>query len=401
MRALVLTQHFPPEITAGSFRLGPFAEALARAGHEVDVVCPVPNHPAGVIEPAYRGRPLVRRSTGLLRVHHIWVHARPRKTMLTRLGQYGSYAAGATLVGSALPRPDVVLASSPPLTVGAAGAAVAARHRRPFAFDVRDLWPESAVALGELSEGRAVRAAAALERRLYRRADLVLTANQAFGRAIEDRGARGPVEVITNGTTREWIAAGEAEADRAGLGMPADRFIWAYAGNLGLAHALDEAIEAAGALGDEFRLLIIGAGPRRAALERRAAELPPGLVEFRDLMSPADAARHLRAADAVLVAERQAMTVSAKLYDCCAIGRPLVAVCHGELERLIREHGVGITVEPDNPEALAGAIRRVRDDAELGPGLVRRARGFAADHLREREADRVVGLLEGLAAGER
>jgi colanic acid biosynthesis glycosyl transferase WcaI len=399
LRVLLLTQHFPPEITAASFRLAPIAEAITARGHELEVVCPVPNHPSGIIEPGFRGRALVRQASGRLRVRYVWLATSPRKTLRTRLAAYGSYAFAAGVLGVLARRVDVVLASSPPLSVGAAGALAAARHRSPFVFDVRDLWPDSALDLGELGEGPMVDFARSLERGLYARADLVLTANRAFARTIEGRAGDTPVEVVPNGTTPEWMAAGEAEPDRAGLDMPADTFVWAYAGNIGLAHALDEAIEAAGHLGDGFRLVIIGAGPRRAALEERAAALPPGRVEFRDLMSPADAARHLRAADAVLIAERQAATVSAKLFDCCAIGRPIVAVCTGELERVIAERQVALKVPPSRPEALADAVRSLRDDPSGQAEMVARAREFAAEHLRGRQADRVADMLERLAPG--
>lgn len=398
MRALVLTQHYPPEVTAASFRLAPIVDALAAAGHDVDVVCAVPNHPAGVIEPEFRGRFLVRGKRGSVRTRHVWVHARPEKTMRTRLLNYGSYALGATATGIARRGIDIVLASSPPLTVGAAGLALAIAHRCPFAFDVRDLWPDSAIALGELREGGAARAAERLERLLYRRADLILTPNESFATTIRAKGGV-PVEVVPNGTTSEWLTAGEAEPDREGAGFPQDRFVWAYAGNLGLAHALDEAIAAADLLGDEFRLIVIGTGPRRGTLEDLAqGGVASGRVEFRGVMEPGDAARHLRAADAVLVAERQAQTVSAKLYDCAAIGRPIVAACTGELERIITEEEVGLPVPLANPEALAAAVRRLRDEPDVGAGLVARARPFAAAHLRERQAGRVVDLLEDCAA---
>lgn len=399
MQLLLLTQHFPPEITAASFRLGPIAEAVAAAGDRVDVVCPVPNHPSGVVDPRFRGRPLVRQRRGALRVRYLPLHARPVKTLRTRLLAYGSYALGAAIAGAVHERPDLVLASSPPLSVGFVGAMLAARHRCPFVFDVRDLWPDSAVDLGELEPGPAVRAAERLERWLYGRADLILTPNQAFAETIEGRGAGGPVELVPNGTTRQWLVAGEREVDRAELGLPDDRFVWAYAGNLGLAHALDEAIEAARLLGEGFRLLIIGAGPRRAELERQAASLPRGTVDFRGLMGQADAARHLRAADAVLVAERQASTVSAKLYDCCAVGRPLIAVCTGELERVVSTNQIGFPVSLDDPEALAAALRRLRAEPRLGRDVVARARAFAAENLRDRQAGRVAELLAGLHSG--
>src|SRR4051794_5123930 len=120
MRILILTQHFAPEITAARSRLQPFAELLAAAGHEVQVLTAVPNHPEGVIQEEYRGKRVIDREMDGYRVRYVWVSASPQKTMRTRLKLYGSFAAMATLGGMTLERPDVILATSPPLPVAAA-----------------------------------------------------------------------------------------------------------------------------------------------------------------------------------------------------------------------------------------------------------------------------------------
>lgn len=392
-----MTQHYPPEVTAGAFRLGAFTDGLLDRGHEVSVLCAVPNHPHGEIAEGFRWRPWVSRTHRSARLTYLWVFARPRKTAATRLAYYGSFAAAATAAGVFRRRPDVVLASSPPLPVGAVGALLARRFRVPHVFDVRDLWPESAIALGELREGRASRALEWLERRLYDGASAVVTVNEAFARHIAARTEdASKIHVVANGTTRDWLEAGHAQADRSSAGLPADEFVWAYAGNIGLAHALDVAIGAAELLGSGFRLLIIGHGPRRAELEGHAAALPAGAVEFRDVMPPAEVARHLRAADALLVSESQEKTVSAKLYDYAAIGRPIVAVARGEMLRLIEAHEIALPVAPGDPRALAAGVRRLREDGELTARLARHARAFAAEHLREAEASRLVDVLEGV-----
>ena len=397
MRALLLSQHFAPEVTAGRFRVEAFARALAARGHEVDVLCPVPNHPRGVIEPGYRGRMAVRRRREGVRVAYLWVATSADKTLFNRLCYYGSFAALATLAGSLRRPPDVVVASSPPLPVGAAGALVAMRHRVPFVFDVRDVWPQSAVALGELTHERAIEAAERLEAWLYRRAAAVVTVNDAFRGEISKRSsAERRLEVIPNGTTEEWLAAGEAEPDRATAGHPRDRFVWAYAGNLGLAQRLDVAVGAARILGDAFELVLIGDGVRRRELERLAGELAPGLVRFTGLMPPTDAALALRAADAAFVSELQETTVPSKLYDCCAIGRPLIVAGSGEVARLVRAERLALSVPPGDPQALADAVLRLRENPELARQLTERGREFAALHLRSRQADRFAALLEGV-----
>lgn len=399
MRILLLSQHFTPEVTAARFRMQAFTEELVARGHEVDVLTAVPNHPGGVIQDGYRRRLVLTRREHGARVTYVWVLARAAKTLLTRIGFYASYAALASAVGAAQRRPDVVIASSPPLPVGAAGALLARRHRVPWVLDVRDVWPESAVALGELANPSVIRGAEWLERRLYSSAAAITTVNDAFRAHIADRARpRTRLELIPNGTTQAWLRAGEAEPERAALGLPDDRFIWAYAGNLGLAQGVEIAAEAAELLGDDYLLLVIGDGPKRSEIEGRAGSGSPGRIELRPLMAPADAARHLRAADALLVSERQERTVASKLYDCCAVGRPVVAACTGELRRVIDAQRVGLTAAHGDPEQLAAAVRRLRDDPALGDELVRRGREFAREHLREAQARRFADLLETVGA---
>jgi colanic acid biosynthesis glycosyl transferase WcaI len=398
MRVLILTQHFAPEVTAGRFRVEAFADGLVRRGHEVQVICPVPNHPRGVVEDEYRGRAFMRRIVGGSRVTYLRVITSPEKTFWTRVAYYASYASLASVAGAFRRRPDVILASSPPLTVAAAGALLAARHRRPWLVDIRDLWPESAVALGELREGAWLAAAERLERAVYSRADCIVTTSEAFRRGIAERAPSDtPIEIIPNGTSGEWLEIGEREVDRSAVGLPGHPFIWAYAGNLGLAHGVEVAADAAGLLGDEYLLLVIGDGPRRAALEESARRLPPSAITLKGLMPARDAAAHLRAADAVLVTERQEHTVSAKLYDACAIGRPVIVACRGELRRIVEGEGIALAVPHGDPEALAEAVRRVRTDSELDERLTESARAFARRHLRERQAERLAELIESLA----
>jgi glycosyltransferase involved in cell wall biosynthesis len=398
MRTLILTQHFVPEVTAGRFRIEAFVEGLVRRGHEVQVICPVPNHPRGVIEAPYRGRIRHRQRVLGADVDYLWVLTSPRKTLLTRLGFYGSYAAAAIAAGLGIPRPDVILASSPPLPVGVAGAALARRHRAPWVLDVRDLWPDAAVALGELSEGPVLSLAERLERSLYRGADAIVTVNEAFRDQIRaSAGAGARVEVIANGTTEAWLDAGEVPPDRESQGLPPEPFIWAYAGNIGLAHGLETAVEAASILGDGYLLLIIGEGPRREQIESLAAQARRGAVELRPLMPPAEAAKHLRAADALLVSERQERTVASKLYDYGAIGRPVVAACRGELRSMAEGADVAVVVPHGDAAAMAAAVRSLREDRHRAEQLVERGRAFAQEHRRDRQASRLVSLLEEVA----
>ncbi len=398
MRILIFSQYFTPEVGATSTRVHSFAAGLAARGHDVEVVCEVPNHPQGVVHPQYRGRLVVRRRLDGFRGSWLWVRTRPEKSTRDRLLFYGSYLAGATAWGSAARRPDVVLASSPPLPVALAGALVARRHRVPFVMDVRDLWPEAAVAVGELNDPRALRVAERLERFLYREADAISTVTEPFVTHIERLGGDGKVKLLPNGTTQFWLDAAAIEPDRAGAGLPDGEFVWTYAGNVGLAQGLDTAVAAAALLGPGFRLVVLGEGAERPSLRALAATVAPGLVEFRDQLPPRQAVVVLRASDALLVSLAADPVlesfVPSKLFDFCATGRPVVLAANGEPHRLVRAERAAVSVTAGDPAELAKAVRDLRDaEPAVRQELGAAGHRFAAGRRRESEVERMEALV--------
>jgi glycosyltransferase involved in cell wall biosynthesis len=408
VRVLIFTQFFTPEVGATQTRLHTFAAGLAERGHDVEVICEVPNHPQGLVRPGYggRGRLVDRRSLESFRVRYVWVRTSPTKTTRSRLAFYGSYMAMAVAVGSFTRRPDVIFASSPPLPVAAAAAIVSRRHRVPWVMDVRDLWPEVAVAVGELSNPRMLAAAERLERRLYASAAAITTVTEPFRESIATKvGNAEKIHLLPNGTTRLYLDAARLEPDRASLELPKDKFIWTYAGNVGVAQGLETAVDAAGLLGDEFGLLILGDGPVRRRLEERATSHTSGSVFFRDQVPEEDAVRYLRASDALLVplAADPVLEkfVPSKLYDFCAVGRPVVVAAAGEAQRLAESGGTGIAVAPGDPDELAGVVRRLRLDRGLRRELSRSGRAFARLRTRESGVMQLTALLEDVAVDVR
>lgn len=403
MRILLLSQYFTPEVTAARARLHPFAALLAERGHDVEVICEVPNHPDGVVRDEFRGKLTTRRELDGFGVRYVWVKTSPVKTTKTRLLFYGSYAAAATVAGFAARRPDVVFVSSPPLPAAVAAAAVAARHRVPWVMDVRDPWPEAAVALGELSNPRVIAALERLERRLYASARRIVTVTEPFRADIAGKaGSEEKITVIPNGTTQAWLDAGELDVSRAELDMPEDRFVWTYAGNVGIAQGMGAAIEAAERLGEGFQLQIVGQGPMLGQVKEMASRLPEGRVVFRGLVEPEVAARYLRASDASLVPlgaqPELAKFVPSKLFDCCAVGRPVILSAAGEPARLAAEAEAALAIPPEDPDALAEALRRLAGDGGLRESLAGRGRDFAGRYLRDRQVETLEGVLAGACA---
>jgi glycosyltransferase involved in cell wall biosynthesis len=402
LRILILSQYFTPEVTAARARVHPIAQHLAERGHEVEVICELPNHPEGVVHDGYRGKVQVRRELDGFGVRYVWVKTSPVKTTLSRLLLYGTYTASATVAGVLGKRPDAILVSSPPLPAAVAAMTIAKRFRVPWVMDVRDPWPEAAVALGELSDPRVIRLLEWLELRLYASAAAIITVTEPFragiGAKVDDPSK---ITIVPNGTTRKWIEAGKVDVDRAELDLPADRFVWTYAGNLGIAQGLGTAVEAAAELGDGFQLQLVGAGPVREKLEARAAELPPGSVVFRGLVEPEMAARYLRASDANLVSlgaqPELAKFVPSKLFDCCAVGRPVILSAAGEPQRLAAAADAALPIPPEDRGALVDALRALKDDPALRERLSTNGPKFAAEYLRESQVARLEAVLSGVA----
>jgi glycosyltransferase involved in cell wall biosynthesis len=231
---------------------------------------------------------------------------------------------------------------------------------------------------------------------------VITTPSESSRRHIAEVGGDpAKIHLIPSGTTQDWLDLGEEQVDRVKLGLPNDEFVWTYAGNLGLAQGLETAVRAAAELGRGYRLVVVGDGPVRRELEDLTARVAPDSVVFAGLVSRKTSGHYLRASDALLVSLASApgldYAVPSKLYDCCAIGRPIVVAAAGETSRLARVHGIGLTVEPGKVTELAAAIRRLREESALGTRLVRSARAFAEQNLREDQADRLVEVLASVA----
>src|SRR5512139_1192627 len=153
MRILYISQYFPPEAGATQTRAYEMARNLVRLGHQVTMIAEIPNHPSGIIPPEYRGKLIERADLEGIDVIRVWVKTSPVKNFRQRIVFYLSFMLASIFAGLFLARGhfDLLYATSPPLFVGASGLLISRVRRIPFVFEVRDIWPESAVALGELS----------------------------------------------------------------------------------------------------------------------------------------------------------------------------------------------------------------------------------------------------------
>jgi glycosyltransferase involved in cell wall biosynthesis len=404
MRVLLLSQYFPPETGGPPNRMLSIARGLERNGHDVVVVAEKPNHPEGIIRPDYRGGFFEEREYEGIPVIYTWVRARPEKTFVSRILFYVSFMVSSVLGAIKTQGPfDVVIASSPPLFVGLSGWAAARLKGARFVFDVRDIWPEVAVAMGELTNPVMIRVAESIESFIYDQADGVTAVTDSFCDHISNVAGPGtPTRRVMNGTIPETFDRPETrKPKRKNLGVEEDTFVVTYAGNVGLAQGLPHVIGAAERVADrdDVEIHIVGSGPVKEQLVALEREKQLDNVRFFDRVPLDQAAAHMAASDALLVPlgdnpiYRQ--FIPSKLFDSMAAGRPVLLSVEGEARALLEEADAGLSYPAEDAQALAKAIRQLADDRERAQDMGRRGRRFAYSECTRREqADRLVDFVE-------
>jgi glycosyltransferase involved in cell wall biosynthesis len=394
VKILYVSQYFPPETGAGARRAYEMASAWRAAGHDVTVVCPFPNYPAGQVHADYRGKLRVREEIDGIPVLRVPIYASAKKSFLRRLSNYASFSLSGAVAALGQRKPDVIYVSSPPLPVGLSGLLARYKGAR-FFFEVRDLWPESARALGELNNPAAYRAAEWFELSCYRAAEKIVVVT----RGIYDR-------LVERGIPAEKLLFAPNGANLATLGIAStpiphgrERLEIFYGGLLGLAQGIPSIIESLKLLQDEnsFRLRIAGAGPFSGALEEAVRR---GLrnVEVLGNLPANEIPPLIREADICLVPLAKDPlfrgALPSKTFEAWACGRPVLLSAAGEAARLVAETRGGVIVPPEDPGALAEAIhwlaknrQSIVEMGDYGQKAVQRfdRRAIANDLLRAME----------------
>ncbi|MCS3826470.1 glycosyltransferase involved in cell wall biosynthesis [Salinibacter ruber] len=406
MRVLLISQYFPPETGGPPNRLLSIANGLREAGHEVHVIAEKPNHPEGVIREDYREGVFDERTYDGIPVTYTWVYTDPEKNFLKRLSFYLSFMVMA-VVGALRTKGDfdVVLASSPPLFVGLSGWLAARLKDAKFVFDVRDIWPEVAVAMGALTNPVAIRLAERLERFIYNRADGVTAVTSSFCNHIQDVASdQIPMRRVMNGTMPD-VFQQDAQREKVQEKLGVDgKYVVTYAGNHGLAQGLPHLIEAADLLQDneDVEFVLLGSGPVKENLIQEATSRELDNVRFLDRVPLEEAAAHMAASDALLVPledhEIYRQFIPSKLFDSMASGRPVLLSVDGEARSILEEAEGGLYYPAEDGEALAERIEWLVEHPEEGEKMGERGRAYAQENCtRTVQARKMADFLEQIA----
>lgn len=404
MHIVFLSDNFPPETNALASRTFEHAQRWVQAGHEVTVITTVPNSPEGKVHQGFKNRWRSVEDMQGIKVIRVWSYITANEGFVRRILDYTSYMLVAIIQGLWVKKPDVIVGSSPQF-FNAVGAWILAKLRRkPFVFELRDIWPASISAVAAMpKKGRVMRMLEALEVRMYRDATRIVAVTESFKRYLVAKNmTKSKIDVVLNGVDLTRFQP-LPEKDPGLLLQYAlkDKFIIGYIGTHGMAHDLANVVRAAVLLRaqEHIHFLFVGAGAEKQQIQELAQEQELNNITFvtrqpKDRMpaywSLCDLALiHLK--DTPLFAD----VIPSKIFEAMGMGKAILHVQpEGEATHITTQAGAAQVVVPNNPEALARAISALADDPEHMAKLHLASAQAAPQFSREQGAAQMLKALQ-------
>jgi len=403
MKVLFLTDNFVPEQNASARRSYEHCRNWVKQGVHVTVVTTVPNFPLGKPHPPYRNRLFARETIDGIDVVRVWSFLAPNRGVVLRALDFASFALTGFLAGLAQ-NADIIVATSPQLLTAVCGHFLSRAKRRPWVFEVRDLWPESITAVGAMKEGLAMRILRRLEARLYRSAERIVTVTDPMRERLIERGVpEEKVGVVPNGADLKRLLPRLASAELAADLKLEGKFVVGYVGTHGFAQGLEVVIRAASLVGGKnIHFLFVGEGARREFLIEMARGLGLQNVTFLRGVPADTAVEYLALSDAIVVPLRNSAlfesALPSKIFEAAAMEKPLLLSARGLSADVIREYNAGIAVEPENAQALAEAVLLLHENRALRESFRGGCRALARQYNRETLANRMLEEIRFAAA---
>lgn len=404
MRILLLTDNYPPETSPPAHRCSTHARRWVSRGHHVNIVTSFPNFPHGKVFGGYRQSLYLRETIDTVDVLRVPTLVFANRGVVLRVLDFLSFMVTGAIASLFVGRPDVVIATSPQFFTAVAGWLVSRVYRRPFVFEIRDLWPDSIIAVGAMKEGRAISMIRRIEQFLYRQADLIVMVTNASRDILMARGVDGDkIIVVTNGIDTAALTPGKAPPElRQRLGLEG-KIVVSYIGTVGMAHGLQLILDAAEHCRTrlpDIQFVIVGAGAELGELRQQVKTRDLANVTFVGQVPHAEIVDYWRLSDITLVLLRDTplfrTVIPSKIFEAMATGTPVITNVRGELQTILEPLGAAEMIAPDSLTALVEAIGNLANNPARRQALSAAAIETAKRYDRIELADRMLDALLAL-----
>ena len=385
MHILLIHQAFASLQEPGGTRHYELARYLAEKGHRITVIASPVSYLTGKSSPQHIFSKTKIEEDGIT-IFRTYTYPALHRSFFHRIFSFLSFMLSSFFTAMQIDHIDLVWGTSPPIFQGLTAWMVARLKRRKFIFEVRDLWPDFAIAVGVLRQPLLIRASHWLEKFLYRRADRVLVNSPGFINHVRELGAR-KIDLVPNGADPRMFDPTQDGFSFRKEHQLETKFIVLYAGAHGLSNNLGTILEAARLLLDrpDIALVLLGDGKDKPALVQRAQELELTNLFFLPPLPKSQMPAALAAADACIAILKPIPLFSTvypnKVFDYMAAGKPVILAIKGVIREVIESVQAGIPVEPGDATGIAQAIQKLTDQQELGKEMGQRGRHYIETHF--------------------
>ncbi len=361
MHIVIVTQYFPPEIGAAATRWGEYSRILTDMGHKVTVLCEMPNYPAGVYYKGYRNRWVHAEKTNPgLSIIRTYVWANSRESVFEKMGHYLTFMVSALHISFKIKNYDILIVSSPPLFTGIIGLILSKMKGKRFMLDIRDLWPESAISLGEIKSAGVIKLSKWIESKIYRSAAGFIFAVPGFKKYFKTHHQTQclkPMVNLINGVDKKFIELSDRYDKN-----PHENFTILFSGNIGLAQGLNILPDVAKRLEKyPIKFQIVGDGVKAKELKQLIRNSELGNIEFFPMQSKAALVQKIKSSSVCLVPLKNdplfKNAIPSKLFEYMACGRPVVVSIAGEVEKIVKNANCGLMAIPEDANSMAKSIQ--------------------------------------------
>ncbi|MEZ9018104.1 glycosyltransferase family 4 protein [Vibrio lentus] len=373
MHILFLTDNFPPEGNAPATRTYEHAIRWVKAGHKVTVITCAPNFPEGKVFDGFKNSWYQTHDLDGINVVRVKTFITANEGFVKRILDYMSFMVTGFIAGLFQKKPDVIVATSPQFFCVCAGWALSAIRRKPFVFELRDIWPASITAVGAMKDSFAIRILEKIEMFLYKQADAIVSVTHAFKKELIERRVDGSkIEVVLNGVDLSKYEPQDKDTELAKQYGLEGKFVAGYIGTHGMAHGLEHIVSVAERLqhDDNIRIVFAGGGAARqkvvdlvqqkglknvVLIDRQPKEMMPKLWSLCDVsLVP------------LVNSELFKTVIPSKIFECMGMGIPtIMSVPEGEATAIIRETNSGLVVKSESVDQITAAILKLHEDQEL------------------------------------
>lgn len=398
MKILFLTDNFPPEVNAPATRTYEHCKEWVKKGHSITVITCNPNFPHGKVYEGYQNKLYQTEYLDDIKVIRVWSYMTANKGFLKRILDYMSYALFAFLFGL-FQKTDIILATSPQFFTTWAGWGLSKIKRKPWVFELRDIWPESLKTVGAMKSGKILNILEKIELGLYRDSEQVVAVTNSFKENLIGRGIEADkITVITNGSNNELFykrAKNEQLISKLNLG---DKFVIGYIGTHGMAHSLDFIINAIGKITDfSIHFLFIGDGAMKEELLILANKLNLENVTFLNPISKDEVPKYLSICDVSLAPLKKRDNfkgvIPSKIFEAAAMGKPTLLGVQGEAQKILEKYNAGICFVPEDEESFLLKLFELKEKDKYAETLLG-CKELAKDYDRKKLAQDMLKVFE-------